>query len=153
MSRPIETAEWDGDDLVITGILDDGSVDSDGQRCDPAWLHRAAEYWLEHWPNIRVGPDRQVVGIGTAVWADGDTTRIRARIQVGHVARLIVNKIITEFTFGITRPVIHSDSQAPMGVIVRGTLVDVGFPEPVIRAAGRDIPLVSPDGQEYAPPL
>jgi hypothetical protein len=140
MTRPITECRWDGGELVITGVLDDGTTDSDGQAIDPAWLQQAAAYWLAHWPNIHAGLDPWTcAGTGEAVWADGSKTMLRARITDTRVARMVVAEVITELTFGIMKPVIHPDPDAPAGRIVRGTLAAVGLAEPPFTAADQGL--------------
>ena len=128
--RKITSAEWDGDDLVVSGSLGDGTPDEDGMVVDPEWLYDAAGCWLLTGGGIRIGKYGSVVGAGTGVSRHGGAVRIAARITNRQVADMIVTEAVTAFTIGIVRPVIVKDDTAPAGRITGGTLSSVGLRNP-----------------------
>jgi hypothetical protein len=112
----------DGGDLYIEGVLDDGTVDSDGQRIDPAWLLTAATDWLRNGGSISTDPYHPV-GVATGITRTGDTVRIRARI-FDPDGKAGVSKGAA-ISLSIARPAIIRHNTAPMGVINGGQLLSV----------------------------
>jgi len=123
MTGRIDKIETTSDgDLFIEGVLDDGTIDSDGQRLDPEWLHSAALDWLRAGGSINTAPYNPV-GVATGITRDGGTTRIRARIfDADGKAGVAAGACIS---IGIAQPAIVMDETAPGGCVTSGKLLSV----------------------------
>lgn len=136
-SRPITKIEKTSGGYFIEGILDDGTVDTDGMRFDPAWFRQAAAEWLITSPNLKLDWFDSA-GTGTEIRSEGDTTIIRALITDIVARSMITSGAITQFSVGVARPTVETDPVAPGGVVTDGTLAHVGLIEDHRASQGSD---------------
>lgn len=146
-SFPITAIEKsaNGDDLFVTGVATDGSVDSDKQIAHPDWASKAIRQWYESGANVRVQHQgmRDPAGIGVKCWTDNNgATWVRANI-IEPTAQLLVRKgALRAYSIGVRNPVIKTDFQgkATGGIITGGEIVELSLVDrPANKSCGIQI--------------
>lgn len=131
-SFPIEKFEEDADgNLVVEGIVTDGSLDADKQIVDPDWSGQALEKWMNTGGNMRVmhSPHLLPGGRGLELQLDQENGhRLRALVVEPVTQKLVRNKVLTGFSIGIWQPVVQRGvPQAPGGYVRGGDIGEVSF--------------------------
>jgi hypothetical protein len=122
----------DGNDLFVTGVATDGSVDSDHQVVHPDWASKAIRKWLDTGGNVRVQHQgqRDPAGIGVKCWTDQNgASWVRSEI-VEPTAQLLVRKgVLRAYSIGVRNPVVQRDvtGKASGGVITGGEIVELSL--------------------------
>lgn len=144
VSFPITKFEEDADgNLVVEGVVTDGTVDSDRQRVLPEFSAKALADWMDSGPNVRVMHSSSLypAGRGLKVELGENAHRLRALVVEETAKKLVRNKVLRAYSVGIANPVIAHDptGQAPGGLITGGTLAEVSL---VDRPANKNCQLV-----------
>lgn len=112
----------------VYGVVSDGSLDSDKQKADLAWLAGALPAWFNEWGNIRemhrpsaVGKGIELTDMGNGQW------QLRARIVDENAIKLVDNSIYQGYSIGVIWPKLAKDATAPGGRIVGGEIVEVSL--------------------------
>jgi len=114
----------------VSGIASDGTLDADGQICDPVWSSKALRLWLDTGGNVRESHNpHRPVGKGMSVRTDSNgATWLTSNIVDPAAQRLVRKGVLTAYSVGISRPVIrHDKSVAPNGIIVGGEFAEVSI--------------------------
>jgi hypothetical protein len=141
---PITKFEEDADgNLVVEGVVTDGTVDSDRQIVEPGFSAKALTDWMESGPNVRVmhSPSLYPAGRGLQVELGENTHRLKALVVEPTAQKLVRNKVLRAFSVGIANPVITRDpsGRAPGGIVTGGELAEVSL---VDRPANKNCQLV-----------
>jgi hypothetical protein len=126
------TKSADGNDLFVTGVASDGSVDADRQIAHTEWASKAIRLWLDTGGNVRVqhSAKRDPAGIGVKCWTDANgATWVKSEI-IEPTAQLLVRKgALRAYSIGIRNPVIKRDpsGQATGGIIAGGEIVELSL--------------------------
>ena len=150
-SFPIEKVESTADgDLMVYGKASDGTIDSDQQIVDPAWMSRAVQEWLSTGPNVRVqhNAQRDPAGVGLEASTDGSGCTWVKSLVVEPVAKRLVSKgALRAYSVGISRPTISRDMVAKGGRITDGTLVEISLVDrPANKSCGFQLVKSADDG-------
>lgn len=114
--------------LMVEGKITGPDLDQDQQRMSPAFLSRAVPAWYQI-GNIRE-QHRADSAVGKAVelWDTEDGSwHIRAKIVDKAAAAKVEHGVYTGFSIGISRPRIVKSSDAPMGLITDGDIVETSI--------------------------
>lgn len=154
VSFPITKFEEDADgNLIVTGTVTDGSVDSDRQIVDPVWSGKALQDWMESGPNVRVmhSPALYPAGRGLQIELGENAHTLKALVVEDTAKRLVRNKVLRAYSVGIANPVIKRDptGKAPGGIVAGGQMAEVSLVDrpankncqlTLIKSAGSDTP-------------
>lgn len=154
VSFPINKYEEDKDgNLIVEGVVTDGTVDSDRQVVDPAWSGKALEAWMASGPNVRVmhSPALYPAGRGLHVELGDSTHTLKALVVEDTAKKLVRNKVLRAYSVGIANPVIKRDptGKAPGGIVVGGELAEVSL---VDRPANKNCQLTLAKSADSATP-
>lgn len=154
VSFPISKYEEDADgNLVVEGIVTDGSVDTDRQIVSPQWSAKALTTWMDSGPNLRVMHSPHLYPAGRGLQVDlGDFAHTLKGLIVEDTAKkLVKNKVLRAWSVGISNPVIRRDpsGKAAGGLVEGGELCEVSL---VDRPANRSCQLTLAKSEDHEVP-
>lgn len=152
----ITKAERDADgNLNVYGKATGPDLDLDLQRCDPGWLKRAMPDWMA-WGNVREMHQPVVAGIGVELSEDNDSWFLKSRVIDPGVAAKMEAGAYKGYSIGIKDVKTVKSADAPKGMIVGGTIVEVSYvdrpcnPEStlsLVKMAGGELTPVDAEGE------
>lgn len=125
-----KTEKTDDGDILIWGKASDGSLDSDEQVVDPAWMEEAVKTWLSTGGNVRVQHNAQRDPAGIGIEAETDSqgaTWVKSLIVEPVAKRLVEKGVLRAYSVGIARPRIIRDAVAKNGRIAGGELCEISI--------------------------
>lgn len=122
-----EIVKFDDDQHIVYGKVADDSPDLDGQIADRGWLRREVPQWFKRWGNIRKMHHSLAAGVGQEFEEKDDGFYLEARIIDSGAWEKVKASVYKGFSIGIKNPVIRSDSGAPCGRIIGGSIVEVSL--------------------------
>lgn len=154
VSFPITKFEEDSDgNLVVEGVVTDGSVDTDRQIVSPQWSAKALSAWMDSGPNLRVmhSPHLYPAGRGLKVELGDFSHTLKGLIVEDTAKKLVKNKVLRAWSVGISNPVITRDpsGKAVGGIVTNGELCEVSL---VDRPANRSCQLTLAKSEDHEVP-
>lgn len=113
--------------LLVRGRATDDSLDSDGQKCDMAWLDTAMPEWFKTAGNIREQHSSIAAGVAVELESKADGHYVTAKVvDAGSIAK-VENDVLKDFSIGIRGAKVITDKSAPHGRIVGGRIVEISL--------------------------
>ncbi len=147
-----EIVKFDDEQRTVYGKVADDSPDLDGQIADREWLRREVPQWFERWGNIREMHHSLAAGVGQELEEKDDGFYLEAHIVDSGAWEKVRAGVYKGFSIGIKNPVIRSDTEAPCGRIVGGSIVEVSLVDHPANENARFL-LVKNSNAETAPSL
>lgn len=125
-----KSVDQDDGTILVYGKATDGGLDSDQQRCDPAWLSTAMPKWYNNGlgGNVREQHDpHRAVGKAVEHEIADDGHYVTARIVDPVAVAKTRAGVFTGFSIGIRSPKLSKSDNAPNGLLVGGDIVELSL--------------------------